>query len=333
MSPSMRGHVRDRTSQDTWSTILSTTVRIRTRALTAVLGFMIVAIVGACRERAPTVPPAQAHVIPTNICGGPCCGTTDPNCYVHPPLVTGDTAKVFCTPRTLTRGDSVFCRVYIGRHRPFDVTQRSAQGLSVFSPFDVDGGSDPGHFASDTARWKGVAVASTAVAITVEWIDSAHVHHQLPVAFDTFVVRPRVLSEYAISNSPRAFRDSIEPTQMTKYPQHYVRDSTGAVVSKSAVYGLFVADNVFTRARDSTISFATRVDSGPNASLWWFRTLPVLTDSTQVWLHPGLDGGGSISQAVFWYRTQDGRPFGAVFQHDSTILHDNRTGLDTIPRT
>src|SRR3990172_7678067 len=109
----------------------------------------IVLVGGACRDRSPT---ETAHAIglkPLYVCytgGGSACicfpgsSGTWPDCTEGeapppPPVVTGDTAAVFCLPRSVARGAQVSCRIYIGRQRVYQVMLLMANGVD--RPFQV----------------------------------------------------------------------------------------------------------------------------------------------------------------------------------------------------
>lgn len=322
--------------------------------LFAVLAVMAVAVV-ACRDRPPTQSLTVIKVS-ANVCytgGGPTCicfpGSvgTYPNCSLgeSPPLVTGDSVGVFCKPHALVRGDTVSCLIYTGRRTRFTVTSRLARDPSPSPTFVVRGGRDTTrsgqdtvYVAGDTARWRGPAVVSSRLTIRVKWTDSMGLTHS-PSASDAFTVTPRVLPEYAIVNPPKVFGDSVNPRYMTPYPFHKTVDANGAdsvdsngiPIPPVATYGFFVAATVFHQLLQPG-RYAEEVGSGPNASIWWFRRFPPLVDSTQVWIHPALKGGGAVALARFWYGQQDGGTVRETFPHDTSILHDTITKPDILVR-
>lgn len=314
--------------------------------LFAVFAMMAVAVL-ACRDRPPTASLTQFKV-KSNVCIVGCgCSVNDPICGggEHPPAVAADSAAVFCRPHVLVRGDTVACLIYIGSKYHFVVISRLASDptQTVFAVSGgrdtVSSGQDSIYANGDTARWRGPAVASSRVAIRVEWTDSLRVTHSVR-AVDAFTVTPRALPEYAVGIAPREFRDSIKPGKMTEYPFHNFVDATGepAVdgvgrpIPVSAVYGLFVRDSIFKQLTDSSLKFAQGVGVGPNAGILWFPALPPLVDYTEVWIHPALKGGGTLAGARFWYLQQDGGTQRELFPHDSTILHDTITAPDTLVR-
>ena len=314
--------------------------------LFAVFAMMAVAAL-ACRERPPTASLTRFKV-KSNVCIVGCgCSVNDPICGggEHPPAVAADSVAVFCEPHVLTRGDTVSCLIYIGSRSRFVVTSRMAYDPTQ-TVFAVSGGRDTvsnGHdsiyVAGDTARWRGPAVTSSRITIRVEWTDRLRITHA-PSALDSFTVTPRALPEYAIVNAPKELRDSLKPGKMTAYPLHSFVDATGKAavdingkaIAATATYGLFEADSVFDKLNRHSLDYAETVQSGPNAQILWFRRLPPLFDSTLIWIHPALKGGGTLARARLWYRQQDGGTQLELFPHDSTILHDTITAPDRLVR-
>jgi hypothetical protein len=234
------------------------------------------------------------------------CITNGTNCSAAPqaPVVTGDTAQVWCGPRSVVRGTVVGCKIYVGRPQAFDVTQRTTVGVDV--GFAISGGADTGHVAGDTAVWNGILVASSIVSATVNGRDASGVLRSLFVKPDTVTVTARTtFTPYTITRKPVVI-NRVDPTTMTRYPLHYVRGNSGI---RTATFGRFKSDEVglldSMKTRAALLSFAQSVESGPNRGLVYFRRQPPIRDSTEIWIHPALSVGSTDYFARTWYREQD----------------------------
>lgn len=288
-----------------------------TRAACLLSVFIAAAFVAVACNETPTQRQIVASGHPAYICydgGGQCVcfpGTygTWPNCS-SPPTVTGDTAQVFCTPRALTRGDTIACAFYVGNNRPFLIYTRWAQNLYAIDStpeFSITDTIDTVVSAGGTYYWHGQVAKSAAVSATIFLLDSlGHKAKQLPTKIDTFIVQSRTSwTQYSVARLPLQF-DSVLPKIMTEYPSRIKpgTDSQSTVVGAFRGLALGLADSI----RKDT-SHAQPIVGGPNTGLTFFVTEPPFLDSTETWLHPALYGGLGHFLAAMWYSDQNGQPF------------------------
>jgi len=198
-----------------------------TRLVTVIaLACSIAMVVGvqACRDTAVTQPVKKTAAVARIMCDD---GTFDcfcrlfgTNCPDNPPPVSGDSTRVWCTPRTVVRGADVTCRIYVGERRPFEVLERLGDSMDTTVVMRIVGGRDPlSYEPGDTATWSGAMVVSTRVSIAVRMADSAGNIRTLPFASDSIIVTPRPFSPYEIASVPTLVR-GVEHHSMTEYPLH-----------------------------------------------------------------------------------------------------------------
>ncbi|MBI3568512.1 MAG: hypothetical protein HY084_09985 [Gemmatimonadetes bacterium] len=272
----------------------------------------------ACRDVRPTEGIMAVGLKPKPVCFSnpdhtacicpPGTVGTWPNCSFEeaPPVVTGDTAKVWCTPHTLTRGDSVGCRIYVGRQRRFRIIDEQGRALDAASGLTSAGQDDSLYAAGDTARWSGSVVVSTIVTVKVSMADSTGRSFLiLPVTADTVNVQARTFAQYALANPAHEYH-WVEPQTMTPYPAHYRRDGSAVMT-----FGRFKSSEVgmFTELTDSVANYSKQLQGGPNDGLSYIVARPPIRDTSETWVHPGLYGGLLWSRAALWYRDQSGGTF------------------------
>lgn len=300
-------------------------LRWTARVVRVCMLFVAIALVAvACRDVKPTesvlgIGPKPAHVCFTNGLGLSCtCDAIPPhgswtglwpNCVPTdvPPPVTGDSAKVWCTPHSpLFRGDSVTCRIYVGRFRRFQI--RNEQGISADPSLSLQNlhQDDSTYAAGDTAIGAGRIAASTIATVKVRMADSSGIMFDLPPVTDRLDVLPRPFPKYAINSRP-LFLKGVERHTMTDYPVHYARDTSGNRIVAITIGTFRWHELGMFAAFDAANTAGYTILTGPDAGLSYLLWPPFLNGLTQSWLHPGLYGGLGNYGARTWYRDRTGR--------------------------
>jgi len=219
--------------------------------------------------------------------------------------IPDDSFAVVCVPGTATRGSAVQCSGRFGRPRAFTVMAHVATstGFNLQMRDSVTVPVDSTQFS-----WSGVAAASTAVTMRVQYRDSANHLHKGIVGKGSFSVVPRAASD-PVLRAPREVRDSLV-FDMTDYPYRAVIDHPNQL---AATWGTYLSSlgeggtSILTfDVSGAANSLSTIQDGGPNNGLAYWIQWPTIADSSISYIHPGLSGGLGYPGATRWYGQQTG---------------------------